>query len=100
MPTIIIDYQSILLRALSQKTTLGKNTNVLNHIMGYFKKRLSDEEKRELIDIIENYRLGILPLIVPVTLLNHYVLKYEEEYLAKQVYLRPHPIELKLRNHV
>jgi uncharacterized protein YbgA (DUF1722 family)/uncharacterized protein YbbK (DUF523 family) len=97
---VLKDYQSILLRALSQKTTLGKNTNVLNHIMGYFKKRLSDEEKRELIDIIENYRTGILPLIVPVTLLNHYVLKYEEEYLAKQVYLRPHPIELKLRNHV
>ena len=68
--------------------------------MGYFKKDLSKEEKEELIKIIENYNNGLIPLIVPVVLINHYVKKYDKQYLKKQVYLNPHPLELMLRNHV
>ena len=70
------------------------------HIMGYFKKLLTADEKAELLDIIEQYRKEQVPLIVPVTLLNHYVRKYENEYLSRQYYLNPHPAELGLRNHV
>jgi uncharacterized protein YbgA (DUF1722 family)/uncharacterized protein YbbK (DUF523 family) len=80
--------------------TVKKNTNVLLHIMGYFKKDLSPEEKQELKEIIDNYHRELVPLIVPITLLNHYVRKYQPEYLAQQVYLNPHPMELMLRNHV
>jgi len=80
--------------------TAKKHTNVLHHIMGYFKKQLSADEKQELLDIIENYHKGLIPLIVPVTLLNHYVRKYNEPYLKRQYYLNPHPLELMLRNHV
>ena len=69
-------------------------------MMGYFKKRLSADEKQELLDVIETYRSGYVPLVVPLTLLNHYVRKYDQPYLAQQVYLNPHPVELKLRNHV
>jgi uncharacterized protein YbgA (DUF1722 family) len=85
--------------ALRLKTTLKKNINVLQHIMGYFKKQLSPDEKQELLEIIDRYRKEYVPLIVPVTLLNHYVRKYEQPYLAQQVYLNPHPVALKLRNH-
>jgi uncharacterized protein YbgA (DUF1722 family) len=67
--------------------------------MGYFKKHLSPDEKQELLEIIEQYRNEYVPLIVPVTLLNHYVRKYKQPYLGQQVYLNPHPIALKLRNH-
>ena len=93
-------YQASFLEALALKSTVRKNVNVLHHIMGYFKKDLSSDEKKELLDIIDLYSRGIYPLIVPITLMNHYVRKYDQPYLKNQVYLNPHPVELQLRNHV
>ncbi len=93
-------YFERLAAALALKTSIAKHVNVLSHAMGYFKKVLSPDEKKELLDVIEDYRRAYVPLIVPVTLLNHYVRKYGEPYLAAQWYLNPHPIDLKLRNHV
>ena len=66
----------------------------------YFKKQLSTDEKQEMLGVIADYRAGLIPLIVPITLLNHFVRKYKQPYLQQQVYLCPHPLELKLRNHV
>ena len=62
--------------------------------------QLSAEEKAELLEVLNNYHDGLVPLIVPLTLLKHYVRKYGQEYLQKQTYLSPHPMELMLRNHV
>ncbi|MDY6973081.1 MAG: DUF523 and DUF1722 domain-containing protein [Thermodesulfobacteriota bacterium] len=93
-------YGTLLMEALKLKSTTRKNTNVLMHMMGYFKKELSLNEKQELLEILDQYRVGHIPLIVPVTLLNHYVRKYKQIYLAQQIYLSPHPMELQLRNHV
>ena len=92
-------YEELLLRAMRLPATPPKHVNVLQHAMGYLKKQLSAEEKRELLDIISSFRRQEIPLIVPVTLLNHYVRKYQITYLAQQTYLNPHPQELKLRNH-
>jgi uncharacterized protein YbgA (DUF1722 family)/uncharacterized protein YbbK (DUF523 family) len=97
---LFTQYETLLIAALRLKTTLKKNINVLQHIMGYFKKQLSPDEKQEVLEIIQQYRQEYVPLIVPVTLLNHYVRKYKQPYLAQQVYLNPHPVALKLRNHV
>lgn len=93
-------YQNILMEALQLKTTPNKNANVLMHMMGYFREQLSSAEKQELLEVIENYRQEYIPLIVPITLINHYVRKYNQPYLKQQVYLNPHPLELQLRNHV
>lgn len=93
-------YMTTLMRALKLNATVKKNVNVLHHIMGYFKKLLSKDEKQELLSIIENYHRGFIPLIVPVTLLNHFTRKFDVDYLKNQYYLNPHPIELMLRNHV
>jgi uncharacterized protein YbgA (DUF1722 family)/uncharacterized protein YbbK (DUF523 family) len=93
-------YQILLTEALKLKTTPKKNANVLQHMMGYFREQLSSDEKQELLEVIENYRKGYIPLTVPITLINHYVRKYDQPYLKKQVYLNPHPLELQLRNHV
>jgi uncharacterized protein YbgA (DUF1722 family) len=68
--------------------------------MGYFREELSSDEKKELLEVIENYRQEVIPLIVPITLINHYVRKYNQPYLKEQIYLNPHPLELQLRNHV
>ena len=93
-------YLVTLIAALKLIATVKKNVNVLQHIMGYFKKQLTMDEKQELLAVIDNYHRELIPLIVPITLLNHYVRKYNEPYLKRQYYLNPHPIELMLRNHV
>lgn len=92
-------YISTLMEGLRLLATVKKNTNVLQHLAGYFKDRLSPDEKPELREIIGNYHNGLVPLIVPLTLICHYVMKYDVEYLKKQYYLNPHPVELMLRNH-
>jgi uncharacterized protein YbgA (DUF1722 family)/uncharacterized protein YbbK (DUF523 family) len=99
LPEFYERYQTLLMEALRLKTTIKKNANVMLHVMGYFKKNLSPAEKEELLEIVNNFRQGYIPLIVPVTLLNHYVRKYDQAYLKSQYYLDPHPLELKLRNH-
>ncbi len=93
-------YETLLVEALRLKPTKKKHTNVLQHMMGYFKKDLTADEKQEILEILDDYKNELVPLIVPVTLFNHYVRKYGQPYLAQQVYLKPHPTELKLRNHV
>ena len=93
-------YEQILMEALKLKATASKNTNVLMHAMGYFKKQLTADEKQELLEVIDQYRSSNVPLIVPLTLINHYVRKYDQPYLKKQLYFNPHPKDLQLRNHV
>jgi uncharacterized protein YbgA (DUF1722 family)/uncharacterized protein YbbK (DUF523 family) len=93
-------YQDLLLEALRIKTTPKKHADVLMHMMSFFKKELSSGEKQELLEIIDQYKRDLIPLIVPITLLLHYVRKYDQPYLKNQYYLEPHPLELKLRNHV
>jgi len=97
---LLEQYQERLLEILKFKTTSGKNANVLMHIMRYFKRRLSSDEKQEIIEVIDLYRKGDVPLLVPITLLNHYVRKYKDPYLLHQYYLNPHLTELHLHNHI
>ncbi len=93
------DYLILLMDGLKKNATPKKNYNVLQHILGYFKKELTHDEKNEALEVLDNYKKELVPLIVPVTLLNHYVSRYNKEYLKDQYYLHPHPLELKLRNH-
>lgn len=94
------DYLVLLMKALRMKSTVPKHVNVLQHVLGYFKKHLSADEKQEVLGVIDSYHSQQIPLIVPITLLNHFVRKYAQPYLQQQVYLNPHPLELQLRNHV
>jgi uncharacterized protein YbgA (DUF1722 family)/uncharacterized protein YbbK (DUF523 family) len=94
------DYLALLMKGMRLRTTTRKHVNVMQHILGYFKKQLSADEKKEMLQVIADYRAGLTPLIVPMTLLNHFIRKYDQPYLKQQVYLNPHPLELQLRNHV
>lgn len=94
------DYRAGFLRALSRPATVRRHVNVLQHMLGHFRDRLEAPPRRALASTIEDYRGGLVPLIVPITLLRHYVDLYEVAYLAHQTYLEPHPKELMLRNHV
>lgn len=92
-------YEKLLMEAMVLKSSTAKHTNVLQHLMGYFRKNLSADERQELVEIIDQYRRGAIPLIVPITLMNHYARKYREPYLEGQIYFNPHPVELQLRSH-
>ena len=94
------EYAEVLTKGLKLMATVKKNTNVLLHIVGYFKKQLDPDDKPEILNIIENYHRGYVPLVAPVMLINHYVRKFDDQYLKRQIYLNPHPLELMLRNHV
>ena len=76
------------------------HTNVLQHLAGYVSDHLDRDDREELAEMIDQYRRSLLPLIVPVTLIRHYVRKFQVPYLLDQVYLSPHPHELMLLNHL
>jgi uncharacterized protein YbgA (DUF1722 family) len=95
------EYGAMLMDGLSVVGTRGKHVNVLQHLMGYLKNHLSGEDKQELLGLIEDYRQGLVPPIVPLTLLKHHLNRYPvPEWVHQQVYLNPYPKELMLRNHV
>ncbi len=93
-------YFQSLMEGLRHRATPGKHANVLMHIMGFFKNELDAGDKAELLDRIDACRNGLVPLVVPITLINHYLRKFPDPYISNQVYLQPHPAELILRNHV
>jgi uncharacterized protein YbgA (DUF1722 family)/uncharacterized protein YbbK (DUF523 family) len=93
-------YETEFMGALNKIATPARHVNVLQHMAGYFRDRLDPESRRELASVIEDYRAGLVPLIVPITLVRHHVRTLDIGYLKGQVYLEPHPRELMLRNHV
>ena len=94
------EYFSELMAALRRPVNRKGHTNALQHIMGYLKRDINAEDKAELVASIERYRQGEIPLIVPITLFRHYFRLHPDPYIAKQVYLQPHPESLGLRNHL
>ena len=93
-------YVAGFMQVLAQRATTQRHSNVLQHMAGYFKDRLDAASKRELAEAIDDYRRGLVPLVVPMTLLRHHVRMLDVTYLSGQTYLQPHPKELMLRNHV
>jgi uncharacterized protein YbgA (DUF1722 family)/uncharacterized protein YbbK (DUF523 family) len=93
-------YERQFMSTLALMATPKRHANVLTHMLGHLKKLIDAEAKQELLRTIDDYRLGLVPLIVPLTLLRHHVRAHRVEYLRTQVYLDPHPRELMLRNHV
>jgi uncharacterized protein YbgA (DUF1722 family)/uncharacterized protein YbbK (DUF523 family) len=93
-------YGVLFMEALAVTATRRKHVNVLQHLVGHMKERLTKPERGEIDNVIEDYRQGLVPLVVPLTLVKHYVVRHGIAYLRDQVYLNPHPKELKLRNHV
>ena len=100
-PRAFLDlYGEAFMGALRERATPARHVNVLQHVAGFFKRDLSTPEKRELEDVIADYREGLVPLIVPITLVRHHARVHGAAYVLEQTYLSPHPKELMLRNHV
>lgn len=97
---IAAQYFSELMKALKKCATRRTHTNVLQHISGYLKQSISREDKQEMQQLIVQYLNGIVPLVVPLTLLKHHFRLHPDPYIARQVYLQPHPENLSLRNAI
>lgn len=98
--TIAPRYFSQLMAALRKTATRGTHSNVLQHLCGYLKTRLDSQDRQELQRLIHQYRQGMVPLVVPLTLLKHHLGRHPNAYLARQAYLQPHPEDLSLRNAI
>ena len=94
------EYEREFMKAMSIVSTPRRHTNVLMHMAGHLKQQLDPGSKQELLSAIDEYRRGLVPLVVPLTLIRHYVRIHRIAYLQGQTYLEPHPRELMLRNHV
>jgi uncharacterized protein YbgA (DUF1722 family)/uncharacterized protein YbbK (DUF523 family) len=93
-------YTAAFMAALSRIATRGRNANVLQHAAGHLKDKLAATDRQELSDLIHDYRRGLVPLVVPITLLRHHARTHGTAYLMGQTFLEPHPRELMLRNHI
>lgn len=100
LESIATQYRSELMAALKRRVTRSRHVNVMQHIQGYLKDRISSEDKQELAEAIEDYRRGEVPLVVPLRLLQHHFRHHPDDYIGQQFYLDPYPAAMGLRNHV
>lgn len=93
-------YGQQFMAGLKVKATRKKHANVLSHLQGHLKTQLDAADKAELVACIDHYRQGLVPLVVPLTLLQHHFRRHPAPWVEEQTYLNPYPAELMLRNHV
>ncbi len=93
-------YEVELMTSLAAMATPGRHANVLLHMVGYFRDKLDAGSRAELVGSVDDFRRGLVPLIVPITLVRHHARRLDVAYLTAQTYLDPHPKEMMLRNHV
>ncbi len=93
-------YLADLMKTLKKIASVGNHVNVLQHIQGFLKQNLDSDDKQELMQCIEEYRRGIVPLIVPITLLNHHFRRNPDAYIERSWYMKPYPAELSLTNNI
>ena len=98
--SILQEYEELFKRAISKKSSVGKTRNVLEHMAGFLKKFLNSQEKQMLHEQIDDYVDKIIPLVVPLSTLKLYAIKYEISYLLGQKFLHPYPKELALRSDI
>jgi uncharacterized protein YbgA (DUF1722 family)/uncharacterized protein YbbK (DUF523 family) len=94
------EYLPRMMTCLKAHASRKRHTNVLMHVMGFLKNKISSDDKQELIEIMDNYRHGKVPLIVPITLMKHHLRKFPDDYISNQYYMAPYPEELMLRNMI
>ncbi|MGB5679937.1 MAG: YbgA family protein, partial [Gammaproteobacteria bacterium] len=94
------EYLLRMMTCLKARASRKRHSNVLMHVMGFLKNKITSDDKQELIEILDNYRSGRVPLIVPITLMRHHLRRYPDEYISSQYYMSPYPEELMLRNTI
>lgn len=94
------EYLLRMMTCLKARTSRKRHANVLMHVMGFLKNKIDGDDKKELIEVMDNYRHGKVPLVVPITLMKHHLRRFPDEYIDSQYYMAPYPEELMLRNSI
>lgn len=94
------EFLTLFMGALGHIANRKGNTNTMMHLRGYLKGLLDSAENDELSRLINTYNQGEVPLVVPLTLLKHHLMKVDNPYLKQQTFWSPHPEKLGLRNLV
>lgn len=100
MDSLALNYLECMMEVLKITASKKGHVNTLHHIQGYLKKYLDADDKQELTSVIKDYRQGLLPLIVPITLLRHHFRRHPHDYITQSYYMSPHPGELMLLNNI
>jgi uncharacterized protein YbgA (DUF1722 family) len=98
LPALATEFFTLLMNALEKPSTRASNTNALQHLRGFIKKSIDDTEKNTLNVLIDQYLAGVVPLIVPLSMLRHLLARYPDSYANEQRFLKPYPDSLGLRN--
>jgi uncharacterized protein YbgA (DUF1722 family)/uncharacterized protein YbbK (DUF523 family) len=93
-------YIETVMRVLKTQASRERHVNVLQHLLGYLRKRVDAGNRADMADVIDDYRRGLVPLVVPITLLQHHFRGNPHPYISRQVYMNPHPRQLMLRNRL
>lgn len=99
-PEVLHAYGTLYKEAIACKSSVKKTRNVLEHMVGFFKKVLEKGEKELLHLMLEEYAAKITPLITPISAIALLAKRYKVAYLLEQTFLAPYPKELALRSHV
>jgi uncharacterized protein YbgA (DUF1722 family)/uncharacterized protein YbbK (DUF523 family) len=97
---LALTYERLFMSTLARPATRGRHADVMMHAVGHLKRLIDAGDRDELLAAVDDHRRGVVPLVVPITLLRHHVRRHDVGYLKDQTYLDPHPRELSLRNHV
>lgn len=100
LESLLVTYYQQFMDAIKTPASRGSHCNVMQHIMGYLKRSVGSEARGEILKVFEQYRLGEINLITPITLLSHYINQNGSEYIRTQRYLQPYPAQLGLRNQL
>ena len=98
LETLADRYIGQVMQVLKLQASRKRHVNVLQHLLGYLRKRVDAASRADLVEVIDSYRRGVVPLVVPITLLQHYFRREPHSWISRQVYMNPHPRELMLRN--
>ncbi len=91
---VISEYEAHLHNAMSKNPRRSTHINTLMHAVGYFSKKLTSKEKAYFLDLLDRYRDHKIPLSAVLSVLQSWIVKYDESYLARQSYFEPYPSEL------
>ncbi len=97
---LVAHYGEVFFAGIQKVPSRRNHANVLFHLLGYLKSQVKGDLRQDLVDAVEDYRLGAVPLVVPITLLKHYLSHFANDYINQQFYLNPHPARWGLRNDI
>ncbi len=93
-------YIAMFMKTIAKPATRKNHVNTLLHILGYLKRTVAGDIRKDILDVIDQYHKGMVHLSVPITLLKHYVEHFGNDYIRSQIYLDPYPLALGLRNQI